>query len=133
MNWVDKPVLPGAEKSLAGVTAGSSYQDYRIAAVSVTRNVLFYDCCPNSPFPALLYEINFKRSNDYYTFKLVLPAIVLTLLSFMTFWLSPVRRTKQQRKKHKKRDLKMAFLSLIVLLQRFVFDGFVWHRKLASG
>ena len=36
MNWVDKPVAAGDEKSVAGLTAGSSFQDYRIADVGIT-------------------------------------------------------------------------------------------------
>lgn len=38
---------------------------------------------------ALLYEISFSRSTDYYTFKLVLPSVALTMLSFITFYMSP--------------------------------------------
>jgi hypothetical protein len=35
VNWVDKPVAAGDEKSAAGLTAGSSFQDYRIASVGI--------------------------------------------------------------------------------------------------
>ena len=50
------------------------------------RKVTFYDCCPNSPYPTLLYQIVFERSSAYYAFKLVIPSISLSLLSFSTFW-----------------------------------------------
>ena len=73
MSQVDKPVAEGETKSLAGLTAGSSFQDYRIGNADVTRKVTFYDCCPNSPYPTLLYKIIFERSASYYTFKLILP------------------------------------------------------------
>eukprot|EP01051_Picozoa_sp_SAG22_P000273 SAG22_NODE_6_length_41368_cov_49.702222_16_plen_579_part_00 len=135
VNWVDKPVEEGQSKSLAGLTAGSSFEDYRIAKVgratapplhspapplslpfaehpsvpnssilwcvfaclvhglshqaNVTREVAFFDCCPHSPYPTLLYRIIFQRSKDYYTSKLVVPPIVLSLLSFITFFMSP--------------------------------------------
>jgi hypothetical protein len=36
VNWVGKPVAAGDEKSVAGLTAGSSFQDYRIADVGIT-------------------------------------------------------------------------------------------------
>ena len=39
MNWVDKPVAAGDEKSVAGLTAGSSFQDYRITAIDIKRQV----------------------------------------------------------------------------------------------
>ena len=51
--------------------------------------MVFYDCCPQSPYPTLLYSISFQRSSDYYTFKLVLPSVVLTVLSFIAFFMDP--------------------------------------------
>jgi hypothetical protein len=42
--------------------------------VDIQRKVVFYDCCPQSPYPTLLYSISFQRSSNYYTFKLVLLA-----------------------------------------------------------
>ena len=90
VNWANKPVPDGEEKSISGMTAGSSFQDYRLLSVDVVRNVMLFDCCPNSPYPALIYRIQFERSSDYYTFKLVLPAVILSMLSFITFWLNPV-------------------------------------------
>lgn len=86
VNWIDKPVAEGEVKSVTGLTSGSSFQDYRIGQVSITRKVTFYDCCPNSPYPTLLYNLVFVRSTNYYTFKLVIPSMVLTLLSFIAFY-----------------------------------------------
>ena len=40
VNWATKPAVEGAEKSVgAGLTAGSSFQDYRITAVDIKRQV----------------------------------------------------------------------------------------------
>jgi hypothetical protein len=85
VNWIDNP----DSTSVAGLEAGSAYQDYRIADVSVSRKVVFYDCCPNSPFPELLFKIEFARSVEYYSTRLVLPAILLTCVSFITFMMDP--------------------------------------------
>ena len=43
----------------------------------------------SSPYPTLIYSISFKRSSEYYTFKLIIPSVVLTMLSFITFFMSP--------------------------------------------
>eukprot|EP01047_Picozoa_sp_COSAG01_P031917 COSAG01_NODE_2286_length_7990_cov_5.551895_6_plen_528_part_00 len=83
VNWA------GSGKGLAGLTAGSTFQDYTIQNLEVTRKVSFYDCCPNSPYPTLLYQIDFRRATAYYTFKLVVPSIVLSMLSFITFYMNP--------------------------------------------
>jgi hypothetical protein len=53
-------VAAGGEKSVAGLTAGSSFQDYRMSSVDVKRKVVFYDCCPQSPYPTLLYSVSFQ-------------------------------------------------------------------------
>jgi Ca2+-binding EF-hand superfamily protein len=36
-----------------------------------------------------MYKIEFKRSSGWYVFKLVVPAITLTVLSFISFWMNP--------------------------------------------
>jgi hypothetical protein len=83
VNWA------GSGKGLAGLTAGATFQDYTIRSLEVTRKVSFYDCCPNSPFPTLLYSIQFKRAESYYSFKLVVPSIALAMLSFIPFYMNP--------------------------------------------
>lgn len=97
--------------------AGATYQDYRITTVDVQRRVVKYDCCPVSsplrlragratlplgvalsviialsqeaPYPTLLYGISFERSGSHYSFAMVVPAVMLALCSFISFFLSP--------------------------------------------
>ena len=40
------PAKPSCNPTASGLTAGSSFQDYRIAAGDIVRKVVFYDCCP---------------------------------------------------------------------------------------
>jgi len=83
--WVDDPT----KKVSGGVTAGSSYQDYSINSISLRRIVTQFDCCLWQPWPGLIYEFSFTRSGRWYESKLVLPMIVITLITFVTFWLHP--------------------------------------------
>ena len=48
-----------------------------------------FDCCPNQPWPLLVYTISFERSQQYYATQLILPVILLTYLSFAPLCLSP--------------------------------------------
>jgi hypothetical protein len=41
---VDKPLTEGETKALAGLTAGSTFQDYQIQGITVKRKVCLYSC-----------------------------------------------------------------------------------------
>ena len=43
----------GFSYSSQETTAGSSYQEYSIEAVSCSKSVYFYDCCANEPWPII--------------------------------------------------------------------------------
>ena len=43
----------GFSYSSQETTAGSSYQEYSIEAVSCSKSVCFYDCCANEPWPII--------------------------------------------------------------------------------
>lgn len=83
--WLTKPNT----LAVAGLTAGSKYQDYKIEYITCKRNVVFYDCCPNAPWPDLVYTVSFKRSTSYYVVALLYPGIMLVIVSWITFWMDP--------------------------------------------
>lgn len=83
--WLDKP----GTVSVAGLTAGSKYQDYVLRDIKVERNIVFYDCCPSLPWPTLIYTVYFERSNEYYAAMLVVPGIMLVMISWIAFWMNP--------------------------------------------
>jgi len=76
------------EFSMAGIAGGSAFQDYRIKHITARRDITIYNCCPD-PFPTLIYMIEFTRANYFYQIKLFLPSIMITLVSFWTFWMDP--------------------------------------------
>lgn len=84
-NYAGRPDL----NTMAGITGGSSYQDYKIKKVGVRRDIVTFDCCPNAPWPTLVYTLTFARSTSYYEMKLFMPAFTLTALTFFAFWMDP--------------------------------------------
>lgn len=79
------------QNSMAGITGGSTFQDYSIKTITVRRDIAVYDTLnPGGPFPTLIYTIAFERSNYFYQMKLFIPTITITLVSFLTFWLDPL-------------------------------------------
>jgi hypothetical protein len=43
----------------------------------------------NASQPTVLFNLRLVRASILYTFKILLPQIVLTMVAFSTFWLSP--------------------------------------------
>jgi hypothetical protein len=86
VSWIDNP----NSDAVAGLTAGSGFQDYAIKDITNKRLAVFYDCCPTSPYAELVYTVVFSRSTQYYLYKLVIPSVMLTCVSFLTFWMDPI-------------------------------------------
>lgn len=53
------------------------------------KTEFFYDCCPNQPYPDLTFYIKIKRKVAFYTFILILPCALLSLLTLVIFWVPP--------------------------------------------
>eukprot|EP00439_Symbiodinium_sp_Y106_P005121 s6561_g1.t1 len=69
-------------------TAGSSYQEYSIAEVSVDLKTNFYDTFPSEPWTLVKYTVRLGRASFYYTLLIILPTVLLTYLSFGVFFMS---------------------------------------------
>lgn len=61
-------VLDGKGFSIATqeATAGSSYQEYMIEDVLVSRTEYSYECCPSEPWPIVTYTITLSRATNFY-------------------------------------------------------------------
>ncbi|KAK3090352.1 hypothetical protein FSP39_011112, partial [Pinctada imbricata] len=53
------------------------------------RNEFFYECCPNQPYPDLTFHIVIQRKVAFYSFILILPCALLSLLTLVIFWVPP--------------------------------------------
>src|SRR6056297_1483310 len=66
----------------------TSYQEQKIQDVKVSYNLVFYDCCPNEPWPTLTYTIQLKRESFFYLNFTLLPSVILSLISFAVFYMT---------------------------------------------
>ena len=48
----------------------------------------YYQCC-SAPFPDITFTIRIKRIAIFYSFILILPCVLLSLLTLVSFWLPP--------------------------------------------
>ena len=62
--------------------------EWKLLEYPAEKHVLRYPCC-DEPYPDLTYTIRVKRIAVFYSFILVLPCVLLSLLTLVSFWLPP--------------------------------------------
>ena len=63
--------------------------EWELKYVIVERNIQFYPCCPEEPYPDVIFYIHIRRRILYYLFNIILPCVWLSILSLIGFWLPP--------------------------------------------
>lgn len=53
------------------------------------RNVRYYTCCSDNPFPDLTFNVRLRRMTIFYNYILILPCVLLSVLTMVIFWLPP--------------------------------------------
>ena len=56
----------GVSLSKQEVTARNSYQEMTVADVNCTVANYFYECCPNEPWPVIIWDFSLTRASWYY-------------------------------------------------------------------
>lgn len=62
--------------------------EWELIGVTVQRNVVYYPCCVE-PFPDVTFMIHVQRRTLYYTYNVIIPCIMLSILTLMGFWMRP--------------------------------------------
>ena len=62
--------------------------EWKLLDYPAEKHVLKYPCC-DEPYPDLTYTIHVKRIAVFYSFILVVPCVLLSLLTLVSFWLPP--------------------------------------------
>ncbi|XP_012934802.2 neuronal acetylcholine receptor subunit alpha-7-like [Aplysia californica] len=75
------------------------------------RHVKYYTCCPE-PYLDMTFTLVLKRKIAFYTFILILPCSLLSLLTMVTFWVPPESPAKLQLGM----NIFLAFFVLLLLL-----------------
>ena len=72
--------------SLASYMKGTEWD---IVENHAKRSEYFYECCPDMPYPDLTFYIVIQRKVAFYSFILILPCALLSLLTLVIFWVPP--------------------------------------------
>ena len=60
------------------------------------RSKKIYECCPDVPYIDLKFFVRLKRKVAFYSFILLLPCALLSLLTLIIFWVPPESPAKLQ-------------------------------------
>ncbi|KAI3389785.1 hypothetical protein SNEBB_001932 [Seison nebaliae] len=88
-SWIYSGLQVNFTKSNDGYDL-KSYMDnggWILQNVVVKENVKYYPCCPQEPYPELIYNLTISRRTPYYIFNVIVPCVMLSSLTLMSFWL----------------------------------------------
>ncbi|XP_059147521.1 neuronal acetylcholine receptor subunit alpha-10-like [Physella acuta] len=88
--------------------------EWDVVENSAVKHVKFYTCCPE-PYPDMTFTLRLKRRVAFYTFILLLPCALLSLLTMVIFWVPPESPAKLQLGM----NIFLAFFILLKLLAAF--------------
>ena len=63
--------------------------EWELLESRVERRVKRYTCCPE-PFPDVIFYLHLRRRTTYYTFNIIVPCVILSILTLGSFFLPPV-------------------------------------------
>ncbi|KAH8041140.1 hypothetical protein HPB51_013800 [Rhipicephalus microplus] len=63
--------------------------EWELLEARMVRNVVYYPCCPDQPFPDITVVLVMRRKTLYYMYNVVLPCIMMSVLTLLVFCLPP--------------------------------------------
>jgi nicotinic acetylcholine receptor len=63
--------------------------DWDLQSIRVKHNIKEYSCCPGETYHDLVFYIHIRRRVLYYIVSILIPCLLLSAISVMTFWLPP--------------------------------------------
>ncbi|KAK7003429.1 neuronal acetylcholine receptor subunit alpha-2 [Biomphalaria glabrata] len=88
--------------------------EWDITENTAVKNTKYYTCCPE-PYTDMTFTLKFKRRVAFYTFILILPCSLLSLLTLVIFWVPPESPAKLQLGM----NIFLAFFVLLLLLSDY--------------
>ncbi|CAG2113693.1 unnamed protein product, partial [Medioppia subpectinata] len=62
--------------------------EWDLLEADISRNVVYYPCCPE-PFPDVTIRLTIRRKILYYTYNVILPCMMLSVLTLLVFCIPP--------------------------------------------
>ncbi|XP_063434758.1 acetylcholine receptor subunit alpha-L1-like [Mytilus trossulus] len=83
------PNEPKEKLIIGGVDIHDYHQNVEWDIINVTakRKEKLYPCCPNAPYPYLLFNITLRRRTLFYSLNLIMPCVSISCLTVLVFYL----------------------------------------------
>ncbi|XP_029187146.2 neuronal acetylcholine receptor subunit alpha-7-like [Acropora millepora] len=76
------------EKAEGDIKKYVSNGEWDLISLTAQRNELIYICCPE-PYPDVTYTLHIRRRTKYYYINLIIPCVLITSLTLLSFFLPP--------------------------------------------
>ena len=88
--WITNPSVTTLRSTCPSYVNNSEWD---LLSVRLKRNVRTHSCCTD-PHPDMTYVFHIRRKTFYYIFNIIVPCVMLSTLTLLTFWLPPTSGEK---------------------------------------
>ncbi|XP_048780699.1 neuronal acetylcholine receptor subunit alpha-10-like isoform X2 [Ostrea edulis] len=92
-SWIDYHSLHNNTSSPVDLTAYVNNSEWDLLSVTLKKNIRTHSCCAD-PHPDITYVLHIRRKTFYYIFNIIVPCVMLSALTLLTFWLPPTSGEK---------------------------------------
>ncbi|KAL4229438.1 Neuronal acetylcholine receptor subunit alpha-7 [Mactra antiquata] len=89
--WMDYDTMYG-DRSIE-LSSYVNNSEWDLLSVVLKKHSRTHTCCADS-YPDLTYTLHVRRKTFYYIFNIIVPCIMLSILTLLTFWLPPTSGEK---------------------------------------
>lgn len=92
-SWIDYRSLRNDTESPVDLTTYVNNSEWDLLSVTLKKNIRTHSCC-DDPHPDITYVLHIRRKTFYYIFNIIVPCVMLSALTLLTFWLPPTSGEK---------------------------------------
>ncbi|GAB1603731.1 neuronal acetylcholine receptor subunit alpha-10-like [Argonauta hians] len=89
--WIDYITM--MEGNPVDLTTYVNNSEWDLLDIRLDKNIRTHSCCPD-PHPDMTYTLYIRRRTFYYIFNIIIPCVMLSALTLLTFWLPPTSGEK---------------------------------------
>ena len=89
--WMDYVTMYNDRSVVLSTYVNNSEWD--LLSVVLNKSTRTHSCCTD-PHPDLTYTLHVRRKTFYYIFNIIVPCVMLSILTLLTFWLPPTSGEK---------------------------------------
>jgi len=73
------------DRETADLTSYLASAEIDLKSAKSERTRIFYSCCPDTPYPNIIFTIHLRRQPGFFLFNVIIPSMVITCIAILTF------------------------------------------------